>query len=149
MVRPKKDRIVGFNPDVSYFKPRGIPLVDLDEVRLTVDEREAIRLADLLDLSHEDAGRKMGVSRATFGRIVQQARNAVADALINGKAINIEGGNYRLVSEIRAFMCRKCHHRWNEPRGTGRPYFCPACQHDDFYRFLGDDGEAILAEDDV
>ena len=149
MVRPKKDRIVGFNPDVSYFKPRGIPLVDLDEVRLTVDEREAIRLADLMGMSHEDAGRKMGVSRATFGRIVQQARNAVADALINGKAINIEGGNYRLVSEIRTFMCRQCHHRWNEPRGTGRPYFCPACQHDDFYRFLGDNHEATSAEDDV
>ena len=95
MVRPKKDRIVGFNPDVSYFKPRGIPLVDLDEVCLTVDEREAIRLADLLGLSHEEAGRKMGVSRATFGRIVQQARNTVADALINGKAINVEGGNHR------------------------------------------------------
>jgi predicted DNA-binding protein (UPF0251 family) len=149
MVRPKKDRIVGFNPDVSYFKPRGIPLVDLDEVRLTVDEREAIRLADLMGLSHEEAGCKMGVSRATFGRIVQQARNAVADALINGKAINIEGGNYRLVCEIRTFMCRKCHHQWNEPRGTGRPYFCPACQHDDFYRFLGDGGDATSAADEV
>jgi len=147
MVRPKKDRIVGFSPDVSYFKPRGIPLVDLDEVRLTVDEREAIRLADLLGLSHEEAGRKMGVSRATFGRIVQQARNAVADALISGKAINIEGGNYRLVSDIRRFMCRKCHHQWNEPRGTGRPYFCPACQHDDFYRFLGNDRDATSTED--
>jgi len=147
MVRPKKDRIVSFNPDVSYFKPRGIPLVDLDEVRLTVDEREAIRLADMSGLSHEDAGRKMGVSRATFGRIVQRARSAVADALINGKAINIEGGNYRLVSDIRMFMCRKCHHRWNEPRGTGRPQFCPACQHESFYRFLGDDDVAAPTDD--
>jgi predicted DNA-binding protein (UPF0251 family) len=149
MVRPKKDRIVGFNPDVSYFKPRGIPLVDLDEVCLTVDEREAIRLADLLGLSHEDAGLKMGVSRATFGRIVQQARNTVADALINGKAINVEGGNYRLVSEIRSFMCRKCHHQWNEPRGTGRPFGCPACKHDDFYRFLGDDEPALPGGDNL
>ena len=73
MVRPRKDRMVAFNPEVSYFKPRGIPMVDLDEVCLTVDEREAIRLADLLDMSHEEAGRCMGVSRATFGRIVQRA----------------------------------------------------------------------------
>ena len=55
MARPKKNRIVGFNPEVSYFKPRGIPLLDLEEVKLTIDEREAIRLADLLGLSYEEA----------------------------------------------------------------------------------------------
>jgi len=146
MVRPKKDRIVGFNPGVSYFKPRGIPMVDLDEVRLTVDEREAIRLADLMGMSHEAAGRKMGVSRATFGRIVQQARKVVADALISGKAINIEGGTYRLVSETRTFRCRKCYHQWEEPRCTGRPQCCPACRHEDFYRYLDDEGKAAEQE---
>ncbi|NQT69592.1 MAG: DUF134 domain-containing protein, partial [Desulfobacteraceae bacterium] len=72
MVRPKKHRFVTFDPDISYFKPRGIPMQNLKEVRLTVDEGEAIRLADLLGLSHEEAGRRMGVSRATFGRIVQK-----------------------------------------------------------------------------
>ncbi|MBI9085519.1 MAG: DUF134 domain-containing protein [Desulfobacterales bacterium] len=136
MVRPRKDRMVAFNPEVSYFKPRGIPMVELDEVRLTVDEREAIRLADLLDMSHEEAGRRMGVSRATFGRIVQRARKAVANALINGKAINIEGGNYRIVNDGRMFLCRKCDHRWEAPSGTGRPTGCPECQHHDFYRYL-------------
>ncbi|HSM75288.1 MAG TPA: DUF134 domain-containing protein, partial [Desulfobacterales bacterium] len=79
MVRPQKNRIVAFNPSISYFKPRGIPMIELEEVQLTVDEREAIRLADLLGMSHEEAGRRMGVSRATFGRIVQNARRAVAD----------------------------------------------------------------------
>ncbi|MGD8541046.1 MAG: DUF134 domain-containing protein, partial [Desulfobacteraceae bacterium] len=98
MVRPQKNRIVAFNPSISYFKPRGIPMIELEEVRLTVDEREAIRLADLLGMSHEEAGRRMGVSRATFGRIVQNARRAVADALINGKAINVAGGNYTIVA---------------------------------------------------
>ena len=147
MVRPRKDRLVGFNPEVSYYKPRGIPMVKLDEVRLTVDEGEAIRLSDLLGMSQEEAGKQMGVSRATFGRIIQQARKVVADALINGKAINIEGGNYRLVSETRTFLCRKCHHQWNEPRGTGRPPFCPACQHEDFYRFLEADNAATAVED--
>lgn len=127
MVRPRKDRLVAFNPDVSYFKPRGIPMIDLEEVDLTVDELEALRLADLDNLSHEDAGRLMGVSRATFGRIIQQARQVVADALINGKAINIQGGSYKMVTGRRTFICESCDHKWEEPRGTGRPLNCPSC----------------------
>ncbi len=96
MARPKKNRIVAHNSSISYFKPRGVPMLQLEEVRLTVDECESIRLADLLGLPYEDAGRQMGVSRATFGRIIQHARQVVADALINGKAISIEGGNYTI-----------------------------------------------------
>jgi predicted DNA-binding protein (UPF0251 family) len=134
MVRPQKKRIVAFNPEVCYFKPRGIPLIDLDEVCLTVDEREAIRLADLQNLTHEEAGRRMGVSRATFGRIVQKARRTVADALINGKAINVEGGRYRLGEDRRIFRCPDCDHRWEEPFGSGRPDGCPACDRMNFYR---------------
>jgi predicted DNA-binding protein (UPF0251 family) len=134
MVRPQKNRIVAFRPDVSYFKPRGIPMVDLEEVRLTVDEHEAIRLADFLDMSHEEAGAHMGVSRATFGRIIQRARKKVANALINGKAIHIEGGNYRIISEKRIFMCRSCNYQWEEPRGTGRPKHCPSCNDENFLR---------------
>jgi Zn finger protein HypA/HybF involved in hydrogenase expression len=76
----------------------------------------------------------MGVSRATFGRIVQQARKAVADALINGKAINVEGGSYKIVSTTRLFYCNNCNQEWEEPLGTGRPEYCPACKKDDFYR---------------
>jgi len=127
MVRPHKSRIVGYHPQISYFKPRGIPLRDLEEVRLTVDECEALRLADLLGLAHEDAGRKMGVSRATFGRITQRARQQVADALINGKAIRVEGGNYRMADSPRIFCCETCRHTWQAPRGTGRPSHCPEC----------------------
>lgn len=134
MVRPKKDRIVKFNPEVSYFKPRAIPLMELEEVCLTVDERESIRLADLLGMSHEEAGSHMGVSRATFGRIVQRARKIIADAMIHGKAIRIEGGNYKIVDESRVFVCDKCSHRWEEPHGTGRPAVCPSCGHDELYR---------------
>jgi len=134
MVRPQKKRLVAFGPDISYFKPRGIPMVELKEVRLTVDQHEAIRLADLVDLSHEEAGHRMGVSRATFGRIIQRARRIVADALINGKAIHIEGGNYRIVSDTRIFKCHKCNHEWIEPKGKGRPKSCPSCHHEDIYR---------------
>ena len=127
MVRPKKDRLIEFNPDISYFKPRGIPMIDLEEVQLTVDEREAIRLADLMGLAHEQAGQKMGVSRATFGRIIQRARNTVADALIHGKAIHVDGGNFKIVKHERCFTCHDCHHQWEEPRGTGRSSTCPQC----------------------
>ena len=57
MARPKKRRMVAFNPDINYFKPRGIPMRELSELRLTVDKLEAIRLADLLGMSHEAGGR--------------------------------------------------------------------------------------------
>ena len=134
MVRPRKDRFVAFNPHVSYFKPRGIPMLALDEVKLTVDEREAIRLSDLLGLSHEEAGGRMGVSRATFGRIIQRARNVVADALINGKAINVEGGNYQIAEAERVFACGNCDFRWEEPCGTGKPECCPQCSRQEVYR---------------
>ena len=139
MVRPQKNRRVAFNPEISYFKPRGIPMMQLQEVRLTVDEREAIRLSDLLGMSHEEAGRCMGVSRATFGRIIQNGRRAIADALINGKAINVEGGNYRIVSETRIFKCNGCSHVWEEQKGTGRPRQCPICKQNDLHRILQDE----------
>jgi len=130
MVRPVISRKVGYKPEVSYFKPRGIPLLDLMEVSLTVDEREAIRLADLQGLSHEEGGELMAVSRATFGRILRNARRVIADAIINGKAIKVEGGNYEIVIRERVFFCDSCHHEWAEPPGTGRPQACPTCQNE-------------------
>ena len=138
MVRPQKHRRVAFNPEISYFKPRGIPMMQLEEVRLTVDEREAIRLSDLLGMSHEEAGHCMGVSRATFGRIVQKGRKTIADALITGKAINVEGGNYRIVDQARIFKCKSCNHTWQEEKGTGRPRRCPRCKENKPHRLLQD-----------
>ena len=134
MVRPKKNRIVAYKPEISYFKPRGIPLINLEEVALTVDERESIRLSDLLGMSYEEAGQSMGVSRATFGRIIQHARKVIADALINGKAINVDGGNYTLMEDSRIFMCEKCSHKWEEDSGTGKPDNCPECESKYFHR---------------
>lgn len=134
MVRPIKDRTVAFDPEVNYFKPRGIPMIDLEEATLTVDELEAIRLADLMGMSHEAGGERMGVSRATFGRIIQKAHRTIADAIINGKAINIGGGNYRLIETMRVFLCEACGHRWEESPGTGRPEYCPSCRSGRFHR---------------
>lgn len=134
MVRPQKSRTVAFNPDISYFKPRGIPMIDLAEVQITIDEYEAIRLSDLLCMSYEEAANHMEVSRATFGRIVRRARKTIADALINGKAINIQGGSYRIIDKKRIFICNNCNNKWEEPLGTGRPINCPLCNNEDFYR---------------
>jgi len=111
-------------------------MVDLEQVELTVDELEALRLADFHGFSHEAAGRQMGVSRATFGRIIERARKIVADALIHGKAINVGGGNYERVDPTveRVFLCDTCHFRWGEPPGTGRPKKCPSCGGKAFQR---------------
>jgi len=136
MVRPQKNRMVAFDPDISYFKPRGIPLIDLEEVQITIDEYEALRLSDLMGMSYEEAASSMGVSRATFGRIVQRARKTVSDALINGKAIIIQGGSYRIIDKNRIFMCNSCNHQWKEPLGAGRPENCPLCHQKDFYRIM-------------
>lgn len=134
MARPQKSRIVACDPGASYFKPRGVPLRDVEEVRLTIDQMEAIRLADLEGLSQEEAGRKMGVSRATFGRIVQRARRTVAEAIVHGKAILLEGGNYEVGKGSRQFGCAACDFIWEEGCGTGRPDKCPSCGHQDVAR---------------
>jgi uncharacterized protein len=90
MSRPKKCRCIAGIPNAIYFKPRGIPLVQLEEMRLDLDEMEAIRLADYEGLYHEEAALKMDVSRATFGRIIASARRKVAEAIMKGMALRIE-----------------------------------------------------------
>jgi predicted DNA-binding protein (UPF0251 family) len=93
MSRPKKCRCINCSPNSSYFKPKGIPLVQLEEVFLSLDELEAIRLADYEGFYHEKAAEQMNISRATFGRILDGARRKVADAIMNGKALQIETTN--------------------------------------------------------
>jgi len=96
MVRPRLCRRVRFNPDVTYFKPRGIPLRDLEEMTLNVDELEALRLHDFENLSQEACAKKMNISQSTFNRLVIVARKKMVEAIVKGKAIKIEGGNYKL-----------------------------------------------------
>ncbi|MGB9712781.1 MAG: DUF134 domain-containing protein [Dissulfurimicrobium sp.] len=97
MPRPPKCRIVNQEPLVVYFKPRGIPMRNLKEVVLSVEGLEAIRLSDVEGLDQEEAALKMGVSRQTFGRILAAARKTVADAIVLGMCLRIEGGNYQLL----------------------------------------------------
>ena len=92
MPRPPCPRHVSGEPAALYFKPAGIPLRELRENRLAIDQFEALRLADLEGLPHQDAASRMGISRQTFGRILRQARAIVARSLIQGEALRIDPG---------------------------------------------------------
>jgi predicted DNA-binding protein (UPF0251 family)/predicted RNA-binding Zn-ribbon protein involved in translation (DUF1610 family) len=125
MPRPVKPRRVEFGPEATYFKPAGVRMRDLAEVRLGLDEVEAIRLKDLVGLEQEECAARMGVAQSTFQRILTAARNKVASALIEGKALRVEGGNY-LISPL-VFTCEACNTEWtNEDRALTEPE-CPKC----------------------
>jgi uncharacterized protein len=133
MARPCKCRHITDKPGVTYFKPRAIPLTELEEVNLTLDEFEAIRLADFEGLYQEEAAVKMHISRQTFGNIVTAAHKKIADAIVNGKAVRIEGGTCK-TGASRQFQCEACRHIWDIPCGTGRPEQCPKCHKNKIFR---------------
>ena len=141
MARPRNCRRVGSMPESNYFKPRGIPLSMLEEVILNVDEFEAIRLADLEGLYQEQAAEKMKVSRPTFGRIIDSAHKKVAEVLVKGKALKIEGGEFEMAA-MRKFKCYDCQHSWELPYGTGRPENCPSCKSGNIHRAQEERGQA-------
>ena len=93
--RPRCLRAVKGVPKVDYFKPRGIPLMELEVNSLRIEELEAIRLVDLEGLEQEDAANKMGISRRTLARELKSARQKITEALLQGKAIEIKGGFYK------------------------------------------------------
>jgi predicted DNA-binding protein (UPF0251 family)/predicted Fe-Mo cluster-binding NifX family protein len=92
MSRPISERLLGQMPSLRVLRPSGVPARSLEELRLGLDEAEALRLADLEGLYQVAAARSMGVSRQTFGRILESARRTVSDAILNGKALRIAGG---------------------------------------------------------
>ena len=115
MGRPKKCRWVETEPGVTFFKPRGIPLRSLQQIVITVDELEAMRLADFLEMTQEEVAQRMQVSRPTVTRMLSRAHRAVAEALVHGKAICIQGGDYRVGQQ-----CQSCG-QWSAlgEEGTG------------------------------
>jgi predicted DNA-binding protein (UPF0251 family) len=120
-------RRVDYLPRITSFKPAGVPVAQLQETRISIEEVEAIRLKDLEGLEQEESARKMNVSRSTFARILLAARQKMADALLNGKAIRIEGGNYELTK--RSFRCGNGH-EWEVPFEVmikKPPELCPTC----------------------
>lgn len=90
MMRPRKNRRIRFNPDVLYFKPREIPLQELEEVVIKKDEWEAIRLKHKERLTQTESAKKMHISQSTFQRTLSSANQKIAEALVGGKAIRIE-----------------------------------------------------------
>ena len=96
MVRPIRTRRIFFQPDVTYFKPAGIPMADLKETVLSFDELEAIRLIDSEKMEQHKAGEKMKISQSTLSRLLRTGRKKLADAIINGQAIKIQGGNFKM-----------------------------------------------------
>ena len=143
MAKPKKNRRVQLPPSVVYFKPQGIPMVQLEQEIITVDEYEAIRLVDKDGLDQQQAAKRMGISRATCARIVESAHKKVAKALTEGKAIRIEGGN--VVLKQNRYRCLSCGTLWEAELSTDRreeqaPPSCPECHSDqviDFARRAG------------
>lgn len=127
MPRPKCCRHVGCMPDKNYFKPRGIPSSQLEEVVLSLDEYEAVRLADFDGLYQEQAALRMNISRPTFGRIITEAHKKIADVLINGKALKIAGGDVA-VEETTSFTCGKCHRSFSVANKGQDTKICPYCQ---------------------
>jgi len=96
-LRPQKTRWIRCLPGERCFKPICKPLNKLKGVCLTLDEFEALRLADLEGLKQVDAAKRLKISRPTFSRIVSSARNKIADGLVNIKAIMIEGGCCKII----------------------------------------------------
>jgi predicted DNA-binding protein (UPF0251 family) len=131
-------------PGVTYFKPAGIRRVDLEESVLTVDEFEAVRLKDLGGLGQETAAQRMNISQPTFHRLLSSARKRIADAIVNGKAIRIEGGVYKMAG-ARKFQCSECIYKWEVPFGTERPPGCPKCKSKNIHRAEEDRGFAGTA----
>lgn len=89
LVRPRIPRRISFEPGTTYFKPAGVPLWQLEEVVLSFEEAESLRLKDVEGLGQTEAAKKMGVSQPTFFRIISIARKKIAEALIKGKSIKI------------------------------------------------------------
>lgn len=133
MARPVHCRRIGWRPENRCFIPQGMPMCCRGEVVLGLDEVEAMRLSDVEGLYHSQAAEEMNVSRQTFGRIIESAHKKVAQALIEGMIIRIEGGNVEM-SNTRQFECYTCRHVWEVPHGLPRPDECPECKSTNIHR---------------
>jgi len=134
MPRPVKEKTVRELPPVSEFKPAGVPMREIEAIVLTIEELEAVRLADVEKLSQVSAAENMGVSGPTFNRVLMKAHQKIGTALWQGKALRIEGGNFRLAhmchNRLRHFMCGNCQNEWTVPYGNGQrgaEMLCPVC----------------------
>jgi len=134
MPRPKSNRIVHLPPLFTEFKPVGLKGQSIQQVFLTLDEFEALRLADNAGLSHEEAADEMEISRSTFSRLIEKARKKIADFIIQGKMLTIEGGNVHFRNNI--IRCEDCGYmfktNFNETFSE-----CPSCHSKNLMNLAG------------
>ncbi len=127
MARPCKARYVVSVPRGNIFQP--LEAGDTNErVTLTIDEYEALRLADYLRFEQNEAAVAMNISRQTFGRILERARTKVADALVNCKTLEINGGVI-VHTRRKRLKCRHCHNEWHVPQKKVTSFQCPRCEN--------------------
>lgn len=124
MPRPQKERIVHKPPLFTEFKPTGIARKYLNQISLSLDEYESLRLADFEGLSHNDAADEMEISRSTFTRLIEQARKKIANFIIKGEFLIIEGGNVHFRNNI--IKCQDCGYMFNININTKFSQ-CPEC----------------------
>ena len=127
MPRPKCCRRVGEIPEKTCFRPEGVISSHPEEILLSLDEYESLRLADLEGLYQEQAASRMNVSRQTFGRIVESAHRKVADAIVNGKTLRIAGGPVSVPVD-EATRCPRCRLHL-DPGKPEEGAICPHCQN--------------------
>ncbi len=103
---PYRKRRIHQPPNFKNFKPSGIPRGRLKSLTLTIDEYEVIRLADFLRLEHLQAAEKMAISRPTFTRLIEKARHKLAQAIVDGLELILEGGNIEFANTL--YRCLDC-----------------------------------------
>jgi len=139
MPRPRIRRRIFFDPKITYFKPAGISLRHLQDSILTKDELEAVRLIDLEQIEQKKAAKQMKISQPTLSRLLTSARRKIADALVNGKSIKIQGGNFKMVKGRGLGLGRGLGRGMGARGGKGRMggfaagpsgnCICPKCGH--------------------
>lgn len=134
MPRPQDRRIVHEPPIFTEFKPVGIKGLDLEQVLLTLDEFEAFRLADFMGMSHAEAAEEMEISRPTFTRLIEKSRKKIADLIIQGKLLTIEGGSIHFRNNI--IRCQNCGHMFKTNISSTMTE-CPVCQSKSLVNFAG------------
>ncbi|MFY0712797.1 DUF134 domain-containing protein [Seonamhaeicola sp. NFXS20] len=123
MPRPEKSRKIHQPPLMKGYKPFGIPMSEIGKINLTFEEYESIRLVLYNNLQQEQAAEKMNISRPTLTRIYNKALKNIAKAFIEGKAIEFNGGNYKL--DKIWYRCRQCFNLFENPINKE---FCGACK---------------------
>jgi len=137
MPNRRRYRHIKMPPPMEGYKPFGVPMRELESVVMSVEEYEALRLADYEDLTHEEAAVRMKISRPTFTRLYDKARKNVAKAFAEGKAILIRGGTF--IAGDYWYRCNDCH----ETIVSAKPEeHCDKCQSEKIVRIDRGDAEA-------